>query len=161
MQYLNTLKDEYILKKQLLSSFVLNPPYGEGYLDTSSKTTRSLPFGIKLDSVLLGRFIFSALIFSSIVMSIGCFITFCICLPLQAQNIQLVNKAKSVANSKLGTIVKLQEVTSSERLFTGANLFSMKEPEEVIKLNSTTVLVQGKSIKTKFSKYPSIQFAGF
>lgn len=161
MQYLNTLKDEYILKKQLLSSFVLNPPYGENYLDNSSKITRCLPFGIKLNSLLLGKFIFSTLICSSIVMAIGCFITFCICLPLQAQNVQLVNKAKSVANGKLGTIVKLQEVTRSERLFNSANLFLMKEPEEVIKLNSTTVIVQKKNIKTKFNKYPSIQFAGF
>jgi hypothetical protein len=150
MQHLNTLKDEYILKRRLLSSLVLNPLYGDGRLDTSPKVTRiqSLPFGIKLDSVLLSKFVFSALIFLWVIMGIGCFVTFCISLPLQAQNIQLVNKAKSVANSQLGLTVKLQEVTSSKRLFTSANLFSMKEPEEIIRLNSATTLVQERVNKT-------------
>lgn len=163
MEYLNILKDEYISKKQLLSSLVLNPPYRDSYLDTSPKIAKvhSLPFGVRIDSNVLCRLIFSTLIMSSIFMTIVCLFTFCISLPIQAQNTQLINKARSVSNNKLNVIVKLQEVTSNSRLFTGASLFSMKEPEEVIRVELNMTLAQREQKFTRFNKYPSIQFAGF
>ena len=59
--YSNLYKEEYLSKNQILSSLVLNTPYKVDGFTTAPKISKILafPFGIKIDSYLLFKFVFN------------------------------------------------------------------------------------------------------
>lgn len=156
--------EEYFYKGQILSSLVLNPPYKVDGFTTSPKLARilSFPFGLKLDSTLLFQNIFKLISLLTICMTASCVLILCFSLPLQHQNSQLLQKTKTLTNNKLMHVVKIQEASSYNKLFSRANTLALKDAEEIIHINGTNVTFQNESNKLiTFNKYPSIQFSGF
>ena len=156
------ITNENLPINQILSSLVINPPYAIDGLTTSPKISKilSFPLGIKVDSGLLFKSTFFLVLNTLIFMALSCLLIICFYLPIQNQNAHLFNNAKSLANQKLINLTKIQEVTNYNNLFSNANLYSLTDPEEIIRINRTEqpqIIAQTKT----FNKYPSIQFSGY
>ena len=95
-------------------------------------------------------------------MTFASLLILCFVLPIQHQNCQLLQKTKTLTNNKLIHIVKIQEASSYNKLFSSANTLALKDAQEIIHINGTNVTLQNEPNKLiTFNKYPSIQFSGF
>src|SRR3989338_19476 len=160
----NPINENYIYKSQVLSSLVLNPPYKVDGFTTSKKVEKilTLPFGVKVSSRLLLRSAFNFIVLSSVFMIACCLFITCVSLPLQAQNFQLSDNAKNLANKKSVLLAKVNQASSYNKLFLNAELYKMEDSKEIIYVKNTNE--RNNNIYSKVNqikKYPSIQFAGF
>ena len=160
--YQNLSKEIYLSQNQVLGSLVLNPPYKVDGFNTSPRVAKTLsfPFGIRVDSYLLFRSVFNLIFSMSLLMAVSSMLIMCFCLPIQNQNNYMFQSLQSLTNKKFIKVVKLQEVSTYNKLFSNAAILSLKDPEEVIHINNTKGTQIAMKPKT-FDKYPSIQFAGF
>ena len=157
------MQEEYIKKRQMLSSLVLNPPYSIDGFTTAPKISKvlSFPLGVKVNSGTLFKSVFNLVFSLSIFMMVACVFVFSFYLPIQNQNTKLVSTAKSIANKKLSLLADLQEASSCNKLFSSASSFSFVDPQEIIHINASSRSVEQARKPITFSKYPSIQFSGF
>lgn len=154
--YHNSIRGEYLQNSQVLSSLVLNPPYKVDGFTTSPK------IGLRLDAALLFRHAFNLMTSLTVFMAVSCLLILCISLPIQHQNNQLIQNAKTLTNNKLIHTVKIQEASSYSKLYTSAAAFSYKDAEEIIQIAQTANTNTTNTKKLiSFNKYPSIQFSGF
>lgn len=160
--YSRTINNEYLKRRQVLSSLVINPPYKVDSYTTSPKIAKLLtfPFGIRIDSYSLTRLVFKGIISTSILMLISSLCLTGIYLPVQNQNNQLYSAAQALTNQKLVLLAKVQETTNYNKLFSNANLLSLKDSEEIIHLRKNNSSYSPNK-QPKSNKYPSVEFSGF
>lgn len=141
---------------------MINPPYKVDSYTTSPKIAKLLtfPFGIRIDSYSLTRLVFKGIISTSILMLISSLCLTGIYLPVQNQNNQLYSAAQTLTNQKLVLLAKVQETTNYNKLFSNANLLSLKDSEETIHLRKNNSIYSPNK-QPKSNKYPSIEFSGF
>ena len=163
--YLNNSKKAYFTENPVLSSLVVNVPYSVDSYTTAPKISKLLtfPFGIRIDAASLFRLTYQGIILSTLFMTIASLSILCFYLPLQKQNEELFTTAKSLTNKKFSLLVKVQEASSYNKLFSNANTFSLKDTQETIYLNKTNQNTGTETPKSliSFNKYPSIQFSGY
>ncbi len=149
--------------QQLLSSLVINTPYTIDHFTTAPQVSKlfTLPLGIQIDSPTLFKSLFNVLVSICLIMLLVCIVTFSIYLPIQNQNIQMLNSAKSMGNQQLALEVKLQETTSYNKLLSQASILSLKDAKDIMHLGNGLI----KGIKSSkiiiVNQYPSILFSGF
>ena len=161
---INISNEDYALKNQILSSLVLNPPYKIDGFNSAPKISKifSFPFGIKIASYLLCKLIYNCVISMSLIMAAASTCIFFFYLPVQNQNVHLLNNIKSLTNQKLTLLDNLQESTNYNKLFFKANVFSLEDSKKVIYLKADLKHSSKESLSTIFTnKYPSIKFTGF
>lgn len=149
---------------QILSSLVVNPPYKTDGFTTSPTIPKilDLPLGVRINSAVLVRSFLQLMISLTAFMLSASVCICCFYLPVENQNNQLTSEIRTLTNQNLGLLANLQETTSYNRLFSGADALSLVDSEETIYINANTTSTP-KQIKRalSFKKYPSIQFAGF
>ncbi len=81
---MKSFNEDYIQRRQVLSSLVLNVPYRVEGFDTAPKISKLLtfPFGIRIDSLLLYKYIFKFVSGMSVLMVATCILITCFYLPL-------------------------------------------------------------------------------
>lgn len=161
--YLNHHTYETLTRSQYLSSLVINTPYSVDRLNTAPKISKifAFPFGLRIESVILLKFIFNLIISFSIFMVLTCIFIICLYLPIQYNNNILFNNIKSLSNQKLINIASLQETSSLDKLFSCSSRFSLKDPDEIIHINNDINCICNSTKNNSFNNYPSLQFAGF
>ena len=155
---------DYIYKRQELSSLVLNLPYAiDGYTSAPKiGKVLSLPFGIRIEKQAVLRYVFSLLFSMTLIMTLSCLLVLSISIPVQFQNKQFTKSTQRLTNKRLINTAKVQEATSYNKLFLTAETLSLKDPEEVIHIQTNSKNINKIQKKpTNVIKYPSIQFAGF
>ncbi len=161
---MKSFNEDYIQRRQVLSSLVLNVPYRVEGFDTAPKISKLLtfPFGIRIDSLLLYKYIFKFVSGMSVLMVATCILITCFYLPLKYQNIEMSKNARMLTNKQFALLAKVQETSSYNKLFTNANSLRLEDSKEIINLRNNTYssTEQSGTFKT-FSKYPSIHFSGF
>ena len=160
--YSRTINSEHLTKNNILSSLVINPPYKIDSYTTSPRIAKLLtfPFGLRIDSYSLAKIVFKGIYSMSLLMLISSLCLIGVYLPIQNQNNQLFNAAKSLTNHKLVLIAKLNETTTYNKIFSNANSFSLKDSEEIIRIRKNQSNYKPNK-STVFKKYPSIEFSGF
>lgn len=164
MELRKNLFEDYLTKRQILSSLVLNPPYNVDGFTTAPKISKvlSLPFGLKIKSASIFSSIFRLIFSMSMLMITTCILILFFYLPLKVQNIELSNTAISLTNNKYTTLAKIQEESNYNRLFSNVSTFSLMDSDEIIHINNDSIIPSKEKIKLiTFNKYPSIQFSGF
>ena len=164
VQYNYKRDNEYpsLRSNQVLSSLVVNVPYGTDSFNTAPKISKvlSFPFGLRIDVQSLVWFSIKTTISMILLMIVTSVLVTSLSFPVQNQNFQLLSNAKSLSNQKLLLLAKLQEQTNYNKIFSLANQLSMHDTTDVVYLNREKLNLtanSGLSIK----KYPSLQFAGF
>ena len=165
-KYPNLFAQEVFSNNQVLSSLVINPPYKVDGFTTSPKISKllNLPFGVRIDSSLLLKLVYQGVISMSLLMTAACILILSISLPIQKENNYLLSSAKSMTNEKYYLLANLQEVSSYNKLFSGAKQYSLKDTNQIIHIQNNNK-TQDKFSETPrliaLNKYPSFQFAGF
>ncbi len=158
-----TLNPEAYTNQQLLSSLVINAPYTIDRFTTAPQVSKlfTLPLGIQVNSATLFKSLFNVLVSICLIMLLVCITTFSIYLPIQNQNIQMLNSAKSMGNQQLALKVKLQETTSYNKLLSQASILSLKDAEDIVHLGNGLIKGIKYSKLVVVNQYPSILFSGF
>ncbi|MBI3591869.1 MAG: hypothetical protein HY094_10885 [Candidatus Melainabacteria bacterium] len=164
-KYPNFYNEESLQRNQILSSLVLNPPYKIDGFTTSPKISKifSFPFGLRIDSYLLFKFIFQFMLSMSLFMTVSCFLILCFYLPIEKQNNKLLNTTRSLTSERYSLLANLQEASTYKKLFLNADIYSLKDAKKIIYIKQSGIKVQDKedSRLIASSNYPVIQFAGF
>ena len=155
---------DYLYKRQGLSSLVLNLPYTVDGFTTAPKIAKilSLPLGIKIEKQAALRCFFGSLFLLILLMTVSCLLALSITIPVQIQNKQLTKNTQRLTYKRLTNIAKVQEASSYNKLFQTAKTLSLKDPQEVIYIKSNAENTsQNQKKLANIVKYPSFQFAGF
>ena len=160
---MDSLRNEYISRNQVLNSLVLNTPSLVDSFTTSPKISKvlSFPFGIKISGEALTKLILKSVTSSVILMTIVSVICLCAYTPLETENSALLMDTKSLINKQYLLIARSQEAATYETLFKNASTLSLKDPEEVIHVKGSQNFSNSYKKNINFNKYPKLQFAGF
>ncbi len=162
--HLNILNEEYLQKRQVLSSLVLNLPYKTDSLTTAPKVSKLLtfPFGIKINAAELVRLTFQFISSMTFLMTATSLLILCIYLPVQYQNDSMLNTAKVLTNEKYSLLANVQEASNYNRLFTNSENLKLNDVNEIIYVPTTkeTLNHNDRNLIT-LNKYPSVLFSGF
>ncbi|GEM_PF-1999816 len=153
---------EYLQNGQHLASLVLNPPYKVDGYTTSPRVSKllSFPFGIRISRVDFIKHSFQLILSMSLLMLVSSIFISCICLPIEAHNNNLITTAKDLTKEKYLLQGNLEETSTYNRLFSNAEILSLKDTENVIYLSSNNI-PEVSTTEPLLNKYPLIQFAGF
>ena len=161
---MKSFNEDYIQRRQGLSSLVLNVPYRVEGFDTAPKISKLLtfPFGIRIDSLSLYQYIFKFISGMSVLMASTCILITCFYLPIKYQNMEMSTDARILTNKQFALLAKVQETSSYNKLFTSANSLNLEDSKEVVILRNNNTFTANKKTKSDtFNKYPSIHFSGF
>lgn len=160
--YSRTINSEFATRNQALSSLVINTPYKVDSYTTSPRIAKLLtfPFGLRIDSYSLMKMVFKGMLSSSVVMLIFSLCLIGVYLPVQNQNNQLYSATKSLTNQNLVLLSDLNETTTYNKLFSGADSLALKDTEEVIHIKKKQAEYKTNKSFT-FKKYPTVEVSGF
>lgn len=151
----------YSNNKTVLSSLVINLPSQVKPSSSTNKFSSALArlFGINLELTSLLALFTKTILNTAIIMAVTCISFFCVYIPLQIENNNLLNTTEKLSNKQYILSVKTQEASTYKRLFNLVKAYTLVEPIEIVRTKQNEEIKFNKN--TKLNTYSRFYYSGF